>query len=135
MTRLCMISIVDDDQGVRTSLSSLVRSLGYEVRTYASGCEFLEQDGADESDCLVTDLQMPRMSGEELQTKLKDARRHLPIIVMTAFPSEASRTRVLAAGAFAYLTKPVDVATMADCIARAVRDSPVAAQRPSPDRA
>lgn len=124
MTRLLTISIVDDDLGVRTSLSSLIRSLGYEVRTYASGREFLEENALYEPDCLITDLQMPHMSGEELLRTLAGAGRPIPIIAMTAFPTDASRARVLAAGAVAYLVKPVEVSMLAECLARTTRGQP-----------
>ena len=112
MTRPAKICIVDDDDGVRASLSSLIRSLGYDVRTYASATDFLDRQEIDAPDCLITDLQMPRMSGEQLQARLIQEGRRFPIIVMTAFPSENSRTRILAAGAFAYLVKPLDEATL-----------------------
>lgn len=121
MTRLAKICIVDDDDGVRTSLSSLIRSLGYDVRTYPSAVDFLDRQESDEPDCLITDLQMPRMTGEQLQARLVQDGRRFPIIVMTAFPSENSRTRILAAGASAYLVKPLDESTLTRHIAEALR--------------
>jgi len=63
------IAIVDDDDGVRQSLSSLVRALGYEVRTYACAADFLA-DAGDPPDCLLTDIQMPQMDGDQLQAEL-----------------------------------------------------------------
>lgn len=114
------IAIVDDDDGVRTSLSSLVRSLGHEVRTYGSAVEFLADADAANPECLITDMQMPRMTGAQLLDALVAAGRRFPVIVMTAYPSEATRDRVLAGGAFAYLVKPIDGPTLARCIAAAL---------------
>ncbi|WP_396615000.1 response regulator transcription factor [Lysobacter soli] len=111
-----MIAILDDDEGVRASLSSLVRSLGHDVCTYASAAAFLTDADAGDPDCLITDVQMPGMSGAQLLEALAMAGRRFPVIVMTAFPSDATRQRVLAAGALAYLIKPVDGPTLARCI-------------------
>jgi CheY-like chemotaxis protein len=72
------IAVIDDDDGVRMSLSSLVRSLGYEVRTYGSAVAFLEDAGSGAVDCIITDLQMPQMSGEQLQAQLVSSGRTLP---------------------------------------------------------
>ena len=116
MKHASMIAILDDDEGVRTSLSSLVRSLGHDVCTYASAAAFLADADAGDPDCLITDVQMPGMSGAQLLEALAMAGRRFPVIVMTAFPSDATRQRVLAAGALAYLIKPVDGPTVARCI-------------------
>jgi len=116
MKHASMIAILDDDEGVRTSLSSLVRSLGHDVCTYASAAAFLADAGAGDPDCLITDMQMPGMTGAQLLEALVVAGRRFPAIVMTAFPSDATRQRVLAAGALAYLVKPVDGPTVARCI-------------------
>lgn len=120
MNRAPIIAIVDDDEGVRLSMSSLARSLGYQVRTYASALDFLHDASAPEPDCLVTDLQMPGMCGEQLRDALVAAGRDVPVIYMTAFPSVPSRTFLMANGASAYLVKPVDGATMARCLAQAL---------------
>lgn len=114
------IAIVDDDEGVRTSLSSLVRSLGHEVRTYGSAVAFLADADAGDPGCLITDMQMPRMTGAQLLDALAEAGRRFPVIVMTAYPSDTTRDRVLASGAFAYLVKPMDGPTLARCIVAAL---------------
>lgn len=107
MNRSPTIAIVDDDDGVRVSLSSLVRSLGYVVRTYASAPEFLNDRDVGNPDCMITDVQMAPMTGDQLQAELIAAGRVFPMIFMTAFPTEIMRKRVMAAGAHAYLDKPV----------------------------
>ncbi|WP_407154192.1 response regulator transcription factor [Bradyrhizobium sp. STM 3557] len=101
-----VIAIVDDDEGVRKSLASLVRSLGYEAHTYESGVDFLQQQPEDEPACMIADIQMPVITGDELQAQLVAAGRRFPVIFMTAFPSESMRQRVMAAGAHCYLGKP-----------------------------
>ncbi|SEJ02042.1 response regulator transcription factor [Achromobacter sp. NFACC18-2] len=115
------IAVVDDDDGVRISLSSLLRSLGYEVRAYGSGPDFLNDRGAGDPDCMITDVQMAPMTGDQLQAELIAAGRRFPLIFMTAFPTEAARLRLLALGACAYLDKPVDGEAMARCVADALR--------------
>ena len=106
MAKTPVIAIVDDDEGVRTSLASLVRSLGYEAHAYESGVEFLQQSPGNDPACMITDVQMPVITGDELQAQLVASGRRFPIIFMTAFPSELVRQRVMAAGAHCYLGKP-----------------------------
>ncbi|RZA35945.1 MAG: response regulator [Lysobacteraceae bacterium] len=102
------IAVIDDDEGVRTSLSSLVRSLGYEVRTYGSAPAFLHDADTAGVGCIITDLQMPQMTGEQLQAELVSSGGAPPMIFLTAFPTQATRDRVMAMGACAFLGKPVD---------------------------
>ncbi|QOG20722.1 MULTISPECIES: response regulator transcription factor [Bradyrhizobium] len=106
MAKNPVIAIVDDDEGVRTSLASLVRSLGYEAHAYESGVDFLQHAPGDDPACMIADIQMPVITGDELQAQLIASGRRFPIIFMTAFPSENVRQRVMAAGAHCYLGKP-----------------------------
>ncbi|MGE8706267.1 MAG: response regulator transcription factor [Achromobacter sp.] len=115
------IAVVDDDDGVRIALCSLLRSLGYEVRPYGSGPEFLNDARGSDPDCMITDVQMSPMTGDQLQAELIAAGRRFPLIFMTAFPTEAARQRLLALGACAYLDKPVDGEAMARCVAHALQ--------------
>jgi len=119
MADVPVIAIVDDDEAVRASLSSLVRSLGYEVRTYESGDEFLREPGGDPA-CLISDLQMPLMTGDELQATLVTAGRRFPIIFVTAFPTEPVRQRVMAAGAHGCLGKPCAEDEIIRCLEHAL---------------
>ena len=100
------IAIVDDDGGVRDGMSSLARSLGYVAFTYASAEAFLEEDRNADPSCMIADVQMPSMSGIELQAHLNAAGRLFPIIFMTAFPSDAVREKLMSAGGFRFLAKP-----------------------------
>jgi len=118
-----VISIIDDDVSVRMAMSSLVRSLGYVAYTFASAEEFLESQQIDATSCVIADVQMPHMSGMELQDLLRNQDRHLPIIFITAFPEESIRTRALEAGAVCFLAKPVDGSTLIKHIHAAVGKS------------
>ena len=102
------IAVVDDDASVRATTDSLVRSLGYIVHTFASAEDFLRSSHLSDTSCVIADVQMPGMSGVELQIHLLAQGRRLPFIFITAFPDERVRARALRAGAIGYLTKPVE---------------------------
>lgn len=101
-----MISIIDDDQFVRQSLGSLLRSLGYTVAVFASAIDFLESPQLDETACVISDVQMPAMTGVELYRRLTKEGRSIPMILITAYPDEIVRARVLNSGVVGYLGKP-----------------------------
>ena len=103
-----MISIVDDDKSVRESANSLIRSLGYATATFASGEEFLESGCLSDTECLITDVKMPGMSGVELQSRLIANGNRTPVILVTADPDERVRERALGAGALGFLIKPIN---------------------------
>jgi FixJ family two-component response regulator len=115
-----VIAIVDDDEGVRASLASLVRSLGYEARTYGSGIDFLQDSPDEDPACMIADIQMPRMTGDELHAELIAAGRSFPVIFMTAFPTEPVRQRVMAAGAHCCLGKPTEGDEIIRCLENAL---------------
>jgi FixJ family two-component response regulator len=108
LPRVPVISIVDDDAPVRMATNRLVQSLGYVTHTFASGEEFLRSPEAGQTSCLIADIQMPGMSGLELQALLLNEGRRLPIIFITAFPDETLRSRALDRGAVCFLTKPFE---------------------------
>jgi FixJ family two-component response regulator len=107
-----VISIIDDDASVRVATNRLVRSLGYIARTFASAEEFLASSQANDTSCMIADVQMPGMSGIELQSHLLAQGCRVPIIFITAFPEESARTKALNAGAVCFLTKPFDGPTL-----------------------
>lgn len=115
-----MISIIDDDDSVRAATASLVRSLGFKTRTFASADEFLDSPRAYDSDCVITDVQMPGMGGLELQSRLMAEGHDMPLIFMTAFPEERVRRQAMSAGAVGFLGKPFDGNDMIACIERAL---------------
>jgi FixJ family two-component response regulator len=115
-----LISIVDDDEAVRTAMAAQVRALGYEARAYGSAEAFLKSPSASGSACLIVDVQMPGMSGPELQQKLLLADHTPPMIFITAFPDAEVRQRVLAAGAVNVLGKPCEGKALVDTIEAAL---------------
>jgi FixJ family two-component response regulator len=101
-----MISIVDDDESVREATKGLVRSLGYGAATFASAEEFLQSNEINDTECVISDVQMPGLSGVELQSQLLAQGNRTPIIFVTASPEERTRVRALKAGAIGVLSKP-----------------------------
>ena len=114
-----MIAIVDDDESVRESTKSLVRSLGYDARAFASAEEFLDAS-LDETSCLILDVQMKGLSGLELQERLIGEGRRTPIIFVTAVLDGKIRNQVLEAGAIAILSKPYSDERLASCLVSAL---------------
>jgi FixJ family two-component response regulator len=108
LSKLPLVAIIDDDASVRATTDSLVRSLGYIVNTFASAEEFLRSNRLDDLSCVIADVQMPGMSGVELQAHLLTQGDQVPFIFVTAFPDERVRAQALTAGAICYLTKPFD---------------------------
>jgi FixJ family two-component response regulator len=107
-----MISIIDDDAAVRVATDGLVRSLGYRAATFESAEDFLRSDLLGDTSCVITDVQMPGLSGVELQSLLNARRNPVPIIFITAFPEERIRHSVLQAGAVGFLSKPFNEARL-----------------------
>ena len=116
-----LISIIDDDQSVREAMKSLLRSLGYAAAGFASAEEYLDSDRIRDTACIITDLQMPGLSGIDLQQRLLADGNKTPIIFVTAFPNDKMRKHALAAGAFGFLNKPFDEPTLIACIDKALQ--------------
>lgn len=100
-----LVAIVDDDAGVRSAISMLVRALGWEPRTYDSAETFLRRREED-TDCLVLDLGMPGMSGLDLQRELAARGVAIPVVIVTARGDQAMARAAMDAGALAVLGKP-----------------------------
>jgi two-component system response regulator FixJ len=102
-----LIHIVDDDPAVVRALTRLLRSWGMQVRAFASGGEFLSaQERSQDADCSVIDVQMPGMTGLEVQAYLNNAGLDVPVIFMTAHETEGLEEQALRAGAIGFLRKP-----------------------------
>ena len=123
MSKVPLISVVDDDASMRESLSGLIRSVGFKIMTFASAEEFLGWPRRAYADCLILDVRMPGMDGLELQRRLVCDRTPIPVIFITAHGDEETRAQALSAGAVEYLLKPfseeallkaIDVATTSD---------------------
>jgi CheY-like chemotaxis protein len=89
---MALIGIVDDDEAIRQFISSLVRAAGYQSVMFASGLAFLNALGTHSIDCAIVDFSMPELSGLELQRRLREINRPIPIIVVTARPDEVRAT-------------------------------------------
>jgi FixJ family two-component response regulator len=98
-----------------------MRSFGYVAHTFSSAAEFLWSGHVNSTSCVITDVQMPGMSGIDLLDLLIARGHSVPIIVITAFPEESVRTRVLKAGAVCFLRKPFDGSILIECIDAALR--------------
>jgi FixJ family two-component response regulator len=121
LQRGLVISIIDDDESVRIATRSLVRSLGFTAHTFACAEDFLTSDSVTKSSCVITDIQMPGLSGVELQRRLIAQGNNTPIIFITAFPDDVIRAQVLEAGAICLLTKPFDGERLIQCLNKAVK--------------
>jgi FixJ family two-component response regulator len=120
LAKNAMISIVDDDKSVREAAKMLVRSLGYATETFASAEEFLKSGRLGDTACLITDVQMPGMSGVDLQSHLTANGHRTPVIFVTAYPEESVKARALDAGAFGFLGKPFSEDSLIACLDRAL---------------
>lgn len=118
MSKSALISIIDDDGAVREATKSLIRSLGYNAETFASAEEYLGSDRARDTSCLITDVQMPGMTGFDLQDRLNAEGVRTPIIFMSAF-SEV-RARAIESNSIGFLTKPLDVERLTECLNKAI---------------
>jgi FixJ family two-component response regulator len=117
-----VISIIDDDGSVRAATYNLVRSLGHIVHTFASAEEFLRSPHLNDTSCVIADVQMPTMSGLELQAHLLAEGNRVPFIFITAFAVENARARALKAGATCFLTKPFAGEALINCLDAALQE-------------
>lgn len=109
MSKSPLIAIVDDDLAIREALDDLIKSLGYESRLFESAEAFLAFKPRASVDCIVVDVKMPGLSGIELQNRLNSEGDRPPMIFMTSYHDERTRTAALDGGALAFLGKPVDL--------------------------
>ena len=115
-----IIAVVDDDPSVREGLSSLIRSMGLRVETFVSAQEFLSLSGAEKFSCLVLDLQMPGLSGLDLQKHMAEAEIEIPIVFLTGHGDIPASVRAMKAGAVEFLTKPFDEQDLLQAIQEAI---------------
>jgi FixJ family two-component response regulator len=116
MRRAPLISIVDDDESMRESTKGLVRSFGYQAAAFASAEEFMRSACVGDTSCLIADVQMPGLSGIDLQSWLIARGIRMPTIFVTAFPEEGTRVRAMTAGAVGYLDKPFSEESLLKCL-------------------
>ena len=113
------VAIVDDEEPIRKALRRLLRASGLEAEGYASGQAFLDASEAQRPDCVVLDLHMPGMTGLQVLRRLRAARPTLPIVIITAHDEPETREECLAAGACAYLRKPLEDRQLLNAISAA----------------
>ncbi|SUS03375.1 DNA-binding response regulator, LuxR family [uncultured Defluviicoccus sp.] len=113
-----LISIIDDDDSLRAALVGLVRSLGYKASEFASAEEFLA--AAPASACIVTDIQMPGISGIDLKNELVRKGDATPVIMITARAEPGLEQRARASGASCFLRKPFEASDLVSCIESAL---------------
>ncbi|MGD0958809.1 MAG: response regulator [Methylomonas sp.] len=120
MNSVSSIFIVDDDAAVRDSLMFLIKTAGFNVSAYASAEAFLESYIPEQPGCLILDLNMPGMSGPDLQAELVKRNHELPIIFLTGYGDIPATVRAMQAGAFNFLTKPVKPQLLIELIQLAI---------------
>jgi len=125
-----VIAVVDDDPSVREGLQSLIRSAGWRAETFASAQEFLARPNIDAPGCLILDLQLPGLSGLDLQKRMAEAGLETPIVFLTGHGNIPASVQAMKAGAVEFLTKPFDEQDLLRAIEEAVeRDQRARQQR------
>src|SRR6185295_19075614 len=115
-----VVFVVDDDDSVRKALSSLVRSVGLRVESFASAQDFLRHPRPEGPGCLVADVRLPGLSGLDLQRELADVGQDIPIIFITGHGDIPMTVRAMKAGAAEFLPKPFRDQDLLDAIAQAL---------------
>lgn len=116
-----IVFIIDDDESVRESASSLVRSVGLEVQTFGSAAEFLQAKRSDAPSCLILDIRLPQMSGLDFQTRLAEVNISIPIIFITGHGDIPMSVKAMKAGAVEFLTKPFRDQDLLDAVQLALK--------------
>jgi FixJ family two-component response regulator len=101
-----LIYVLDDDDSVRGALGSFLRSLGFKIETFSTGQQLLASEQLSQVSCVISDVQMPAMSGFEVLGLLQQMNPPVPVILLTAFFEESLKQKALALGAVAFLSKP-----------------------------
>ena len=117
---VALVGIVDDDESVRNSINSLLRSAGYRTLMFESAEAFLESERIGDTDGLVLDVKMPGLSGIELQRRLREMDCSVPIIFVTAHADDEVRRAALAQGALAFFGKPFNDEALLGVLSSAV---------------
>jgi FixJ family two-component response regulator len=116
-----LISVIDDDDSFRSALMGLIRSLGYSALGFGSAEEFVESSQMRSCACIITDVQMPGMSGFELQQFLTRSQCAVPVIMVTARTEPGLEQQALANGALCLLRKPFQTDVLMACLDKALQ--------------
>ena len=122
--RRALIAIVDDDEDVREAIRELMRAIGFTAEVFSSADSFLRSPHVSRTACLIADVNMPGMSGLDLCKRLSELGIVMPTILITAYPTEQTRSLARAAGVIKYLTKPFDEADLIDGVRIALGQRP-----------
>jgi FixJ family two-component response regulator len=129
-----VIAVVDDEVSVCKAVVRLLQAAGLAARWFSSGEEFLGSWHFDRPACLLLDLQMPALSGQEVAQALNSTGANFPIIIMTAHDVPSLRDECMRAGAVDYLCKPMDARTLVNAVELAITDRSDCADRCAPRR-
>jgi FixJ family two-component response regulator len=125
-----LISVIDDDEDVRVSITSLMESLGFTIEAFPSAVDFLASYRIRDNACLIVDVHMPRMTGLELHRQLMKSGYAIPTILITAYPDDNVRDRALDEGVIGYLPKPIEEDGLLRCIRTALEGAKPHQDRP-----
>jgi FixJ family two-component response regulator len=116
-----VISIVDDDESVRESTADLIRSMGFDTKSFPRAESFLRSRTIGRTACLIADVRMPGMTGIELHDRLVGTGNAIPTILITAYPNDRDRAQAMRSGVICYLSKPFGEAELLSCIHAALK--------------
>ena len=116
------VAVIDDDESLRNAISSLLRSVGMRVSTFATADLFLNRAVLGDTDLIITDIHMPGMSGIELKDRLDDLDCQVPVIMITAKTEQNLLDRARASGAYSVFRKPFDTDDLLNTIEQALAD-------------
>ena len=116
-----IVFVVDDDVSMREALESLIRSAGFRVETFASAQDFWARGRADVPACLVLDVRLPGLSGLDLQNRIVETNREIPIVFITGHGDVPTSVRAMKAGAVEFLIKPFSDQGLLDAIQQAIK--------------
>ena len=115
-----LVAIVDDDESLRDATSNLLPAAGFSTATFADAESFLTSGGGPRAACLVTDMRRPGMSGLQLHRHLSASGAPIPTVLITAYASDATRSRARAAGIVCCLAKPFAPDELLECVRNAL---------------
>ncbi|MHB8811707.1 MAG: response regulator transcription factor [Steroidobacteraceae bacterium] len=130
MSERSLVSVVDDDPSFGDSMRRLISSLHYPVAIFASGPQFLASPQLAATACLIADIHMPEMTGLELYEYLIERGHPIPTILVTAYPDDRVKDRMLTRGVECYLRKPLEEAALIHCLRSAVSRSRASRRAP-----
>ena len=120
MAKQPQISIIEDDGALCEAIAGLLRCVGYEAHGFASAEAFLAWEGADDCDCVITDIHLPGMSGIELKQSLVGRQSLVPVIMITAHFDVGAESRALSSGAVCLLEKPFSAEALISCLSKSI---------------